>query len=90
MNDDDISRGFDAGNYANAYKAQSLNGALGGLSINRSPEYTAAFTLGFLSSYEPDEMGSDYEEYLEAYALVGKRAADLGIAVDAPEEPDES
>lgn len=83
--DDAISRGFDAGNYANAYETTDLETALAKLSPNRSAEYVAAFTLGFFSSYELSEMGSDSDAYLEAWSLVGERAMALGIAVDPPE-----
>ncbi len=86
MKDLDISRGFDAGNYGNAYDSTDYEQALAKLSMNRSAEYVAAFTLGFFSSYEIDEMGEHAETYLEALALVGKCAAELGI--DVPTEGD--
>lgn len=82
--DDQISRGFAAGNYANAYETTDYDRALASLSMNRAKPYVAAFTLGFFGSYEPHEMGSHLEAVVEAYALVGKRAAELGIAVSAP------
>lgn len=80
--DDQISRGFDAGNYANAYETTSLARALAKLSPNRAKAYVAAFTLGFLSDRERHEMGSHEEAFDAAYALVGERAKALGIAVD--------
>ena len=80
--DTDISRGFHAGNYANAYETECLDTALAKLSMNRSPEYVAAFTLGFFGSYELDEMGAHADTYLDALALVGNRAKALGIAID--------
>ena len=84
----DISRGFDAGNYAAAYQTQDYQYALGCLSPNRSAAYIAAFTLGFFSSFDIDEMGEYSYEYEQAYASVGARALQLGIAV--PEEGDRS
>lgn len=79
--DDNISRGFDAGNYANAYETTDYDSAIARLSPNRSAEYVAAFTLGFFSSYEENEIGSDLETYLEALQLVGARAKELGSAL---------
>lgn len=82
--DEQISRGFDAGNYANAYETTDYDRAIASLSMNRSKAYVAAFTLGFFGSYEPHEMGSHLEAVQEAWALVGKRAKELGIAVSEP------
>ena len=82
MNKLSISRGYDAGNYANAYETTDYERALAKLSPNRSAAYVAAFTLGFFGSYTADEMGSHHEAYNEAQALVGKRARELGIAVN--------
>lgn len=79
--DDQISRGFDAGNYANAYETTDLGKALAGLSMNRAKAYVAAFTLGFLADRSDAEMGSHAEAYTEAFSLVGPRALELGIAV---------
>jgi len=78
--DRDISRGFDAGNYASAYQTTDYAHAIASLSTARTPEYVAAFTLGFLSSLEMGE--SEHEAYSDALALVGDRARELGIAVD--------
>lgn len=80
--DDQISRGFHAGNYAIAYETTSLDRALAKLSPNRAKAYVAAFTLGFLSDRERSEMGSHEEAFDAAFALVGARAKALGIAVD--------
>lgn len=76
--DDDISRGFSAGNYANAYATECLETALAGLSMNRSDAYRAAYVLGFYSSYERHEM-PDPEAYDDAMAAVGARAKELGF-----------
>lgn len=80
--DDDIRRGFDAGNYANAYETTCLETALAALSMNRSADYESAFILGFFGSYERHEMGEHAEDYALAYEAVGARAAELGIAVE--------
>ena len=82
MNSLSIHRGYDAGNYANAYETTDYERAIAKLSPNRSATYVAAFTLGFFGSYSPAEMGSHLEAYHEALALVGKRAKELGIAVN--------
>jgi hypothetical protein len=79
--DDQISRGFDAGNFANAYETSSLRQALSALGKRRAKTYVAAFTLGFLGDRSDDEMGHHAEAYENAFALVGARALDLGIAV---------
>lgn len=81
--DDQIRRGIDAGNYANAYETTCLETALAKLR-RRSEAYRAAFILGFFGSYEPHEMGSDLEAVQEAWDLVGKRARAIGIAVSEP------
>jgi hypothetical protein len=89
-----VTRGFEAGNYANAYETTDLQTALAKLSPNRSAEYVAAFTLGFFSSYSLGEMGSDVEAYREAYfsetgracraaGYVDIRAAEEWLALDA-------
>jgi hypothetical protein len=82
--DDQISRGFSAGNYANAYQTTDYDRAIASLSPNRAKAYVAAFTLGFFGTYTAREMGSHLEAVQEAWALVGKRAKELGIAVDEP------
>ena len=85
--DNVLSAGFDAGNYANAYETTDYDRAVASLSMNRSEAYIAAFTLGFFSSYEPDEMGEHADTYLGALQSdFGRRCVELGY-VD-PEEID--
>ena len=88
--DEQIHRGYDAGSYANAYETADLKAGLARLSMNRSEVYTASYILGFLSTYELDEMGSAQDAYLEAFESVGQRAKQLGIAVNDPGEQTES
>lgn len=84
--DTELSRGFDAGNYAAAYETTDYSEAIAKLSMNRSDEYVAAFTLGFFSSYEHHEMGEHEGTYRDAYgSAAGKRCVELGY-VDAREE----
>ena len=90
MRDDQLSRGFDAGNYAAAYETTDYSEAIAKLSPNRSAEYVAAFTLGFFSTYELHEMGEHQDDYLEAYhSDAGKRVVELGY-IDAIEDSEES
>lgn len=78
-----LSRGFSAGNYANAYETTNYSTALARLSMNRSEAYLAAFTLGFFSSYELHEMGQHSEAYEQALASRhGKRCIALGYVDD--------
>lgn len=81
-----LSLGFDAGNYANAYQEGDYSEAIAKLSMNRPAEYVTAFTLGFFSSYELSEMGSDVEAYQEAYfSEAGKACVEAGF-IDARED----
>lgn len=83
--DEQIHRGFEAGNYANAYETTDYSKAIASLSMNRSKAYVAAFTLGFFGSYEPHEIGEQHQPACnDAWILVGKRAKELGIAVECP------
>jgi len=87
-----LSRGFNAGNYANAYTTTDLEGSWevaedGG----RIPTdevaacaFRAAFVIGFFSSYEEDEVpGEHLDELLVAHMTFGSMMRELGIAVDA-------
>jgi hypothetical protein len=83
MSDQDIelSHGFSAGNYCNAYETQDLEGALKKRAVaSRSPAYRAAFVLGFFASYELHEIPSSWrEEFDEAYhSKHGQRVLELG------------
>lgn len=61
----DMSRAFDAGNYANAYESRDLEVALKRARYT-APHTRAAFVLGFFSSYELCEIG-DRERFDECY-----------------------
>lgn len=90
MTDDlTLSRGFDAGNYSAAYDGLSLEAGLEKARYESklasedvdadSAAYRAAFTLGYLSSLEPEEMGADEDAYLEALSSEhGQRCVALG------------
>lgn len=78
----EVSLGFDAGNYANAYETQDYDKAIASLSPNRSPAYVAAFTLGFFSTYELSEMGAHWEAYRQAYFSETGRACRAAGYVD--------
>lgn len=80
--DDDLSRGFDAGNYAAAYETTDYSEAVARLSMNRSESYVHAFTIGFFGSHEPSEMAEHEDTWRAAMNAVGQRMRELGIAVD--------
>lgn len=71
-----LSRGFDAGNYGAAYDGLELEASLEKAIFEHdtalddcdmhSAAFRTAFILGYLSSLELSEMGSDLEPYLEA------------------------
>ena len=92
-----LSRGFDAGNYCNAYETQDYDRALSirtakprpGVRAELQTAWQVAFTLGFFGSYEFDEMGEHEDTYREALASAhGQRCVELGF-VDR-DESDES
>jgi hypothetical protein len=80
ITDTQLSRGFDAGNYANAYETTNLTQAITSLSPNRDEAYLSAFTLGFFATYELDEIpGTHQDTYLNAYhSPAGQRCLELG------------
>lgn len=88
--DDLLSRGFDAGNYANAYTSENLSKAWRfHNALTKDPAYRAAFVIGFFSSYETHEVpGVHRDELIEAERTYGQRMRDLGIAVD-PRNPED-
>lgn len=77
--DTELSHGFSAGNYANAYQTQDLDEVSEVLEANGS-RYRAAFILGFFSSYELHEIPADARErFDEAYhSEAGQRVLELG------------
>lgn len=78
LDDDDVSRGYSRGNYANAYETEDYEAAVERIA-EKGADYVAAFTLGFFSSYTLDEMGIHREAYEEAYfSRAGRRALALG------------
>lgn len=86
MSDTDLSRGFDAGNYAAVYETSDYSEAIARLSLNRSPAYHVAFTLGFFSNYTLEEIGEDLDAYMRALGSpAGKRCLELGYL-----DPEES
>lgn len=84
--DTELARGFDAGNYANAYETTDYDAALARLSMNRTEAYVVAFTLGFFSSYEPSEIGEHEQTFTIALMSEhGRRCVELGY-VDRTED----
>ena len=81
-----ISSAWSAGNYAEAYVTRDVGAALDAWRqelAEDDDEPSAieedAFVVGFLSSYEPHEMGESEELFTEALASVGADLAELGI-----------
>jgi hypothetical protein len=77
----EISKGFDRGNYANAYETEDfeiaedkINGATG--------FYRLGFIVGFFSSYELNETPEEYRDALEHARGVLRAMPELGIAID--------
>lgn len=92
--DTELSHGFDAGNYANAYVSEDYSRAL---SLEESEHekplslpYLRAFTLGFFASYEAHELPGEHEDsFWGAYhSPEGKRCLELGF-LDPIESPQE-
>jgi hypothetical protein len=84
---DEVSRGYDAGNYANAYVSEDLEAALAQEVEEKaeereelSEEFRHAFILGFFASYMLEEIPlSNREEYDLAYfSAAGKQALACG------------
>ena len=69
--DTELSQGFSAGNYCNAYEAQDLADGLAKRDITAaSAAYHAAFIMGFFGSYELHEISSTYrEQFDEGYRV---------------------
>ncbi len=85
-----VSRGFDAGNFANAYETEDYSKAIRTLKLSGVPTalraaYRAAFTLGFFGTYELHEMGGHVEAYREAYFSEGGKACLAAGYTDACE-----
>lgn len=71
-----VSRGFDAGNYCNAYETASYGKGLEIAEREKVPRvlrraYLDAFTLGFFGSYELHEMGAHRDAFEAAYRSEG-------------------
>lgn len=79
--DTHLSRGFDSGNYCNAYETNDFDHAVKMKFLDdRLPEYKAAFILGFFGSYELDEISMTWrDDFDEAYhSEHGQRVLELG------------
>jgi len=77
----ELSHGFDAGNYCNAYETQDIEDALVMRDVrDHSKAYRNAFILGFFSSYELHEIpGMDQHRLIDAYhSEDGTRVLELG------------
>lgn len=70
--EESFERGYDAGNYANAYETEDLESALEAegydddMPLNpRRFRFREGFVLGFFSSYELDEIPDEHREEVE-------------------------
>lgn len=77
-----LSRGFDAGNYSNAYETQDLIAATDHRQAFVDEAYRTGFILGFFSSYELHEIdGAVRDIFEEAYhSDLGRRVRELGYS----------
>ena len=86
----ELTQGYLAGNYCNAYDTENLKHALA-MYEEHSDAYLDAFVLGFLGTYTFDEMGEAQERWEEAYySEHGQRCVELGYQepiADDGEEP---
>lgn len=81
----DLAYGFNAGNYAHAYDGNKAARAR-----RDTPEFQAAFIIGYYSSYEPHEIpADDLEDVMSALYEFGEDMEELGIAIDWPESDTE-
>jgi hypothetical protein len=79
--DTDLSRGFSAGNYCNAYETQDFASAIVKREVkDKSSAFAIAFTMGFFGSYELHEIPDDHREmFIDAYkSSLGQRVLELG------------
>lgn len=68
MNETNLHRGFEAGNFANAYETDDLEIALENADHKLGQDYLDAFIMGFFSTYELHEIPSDnLDQYETAY-----------------------
>lgn len=81
MNETNLSRGFEAGSYADSYETNNLDTALDNIG-NHDQDYIDAFVMGFLSSYELHEIPTTWIERLEQayWSRAGRKVVKLGYA----------
>jgi hypothetical protein len=84
-----MSRGFDAGNYANAYVSENYLTAFNADTGPKEHEaYCAGFVLGFFSSYEVDEIPGDCRDMFEHnfFSKFGQAIVEAGYCDPRPPE----
>ena len=93
--DDELSQGFSAGNYAQAYDGlppgRALKKAAAELATacdTTSKEFGAAFLLGWCGTHSERELKAEglWTDYVLAHRQVGARLIELGVALE-PLEP---
>lgn len=93
---DALARGFDAGNYGNAYTSTDFDTAWLVVDDGEqhdpyrtvdSSAFGAAFLIGFFATYEEHEIPGEQREFWRAAVeTYGAEMRKLGIAVDELEE----
>jgi hypothetical protein len=97
---DALSRGFSAGNYANAYVSEDFDQAWESEDeedrledderIFKHPDYKSAFLIGFFGSYEEDEISADHvDDWRDAYYRLAKDMQEIGIAAVRDDDDDD-
>lgn len=79
--DSQLSRGFDSGNYCNAYETHDLGKAFETRDVeSKGDAYKTAFIMAFFGSYELNEIPGIYRPLFdEAYhSELGQRVLELG------------
>lgn len=77
----DLSQGFSAGNYCNAYETRDFSSAVVKRQIkDKSTAYATAFILGFFASYENHEIPGEHQDAVREayYSDDGKIVLELG------------
>lgn len=77
----EISKGFDAGNYASSYQTENYDEVLNTIG-GQTGFWRVGFLLGFFSSYELQEIPARHRVWVAHYRSVVRVIPDLRIAVD--------
>ncbi len=95
-----LSRGFDSGNYANAYTSEDFDQAWEAEDdedrnesderVFKHPAFKSAFLIGFFGSYEEDEIPRTYvDDWRDAMHAYAPTMQAIGIAVSRDDDEKE-